>query len=198
MLSANTVLKQRGAHMNHIEATTKFVNESFRGKNIKHFERTLYWFEKFLNRSLSDAEIIAAYSHDIERAFRGTNKSTIQNVENYTDPEFLTYHQNQGAEIMTGFLRSNEFKDIGTVAHLISRHEQGGDMTQNALMDADSMSFFETNAEKFVTEKVKIEGLKPVRDKLDWMFNRMVSGSAKRLAEPLYKKWISILDEGIA
>lgn len=181
--------------MDHIEAVVKFVNEAFQGKNIKHFERTLYWFEIFLDRRLSDAEVIAAYSHDIERAFRGTAKSTTQTVENYTDPQFLTYHQSRGAEIMVEFLRSNGFEDIETVAHLISKHEEGGDVRQNALMNADSVSFFETNAEKFVTKKVKVEGYKPVKEKLDWMFNRIVGKNPKELAEPLYKKWIDVLDK---
>ena len=182
--------------MNHVQEAIRFVNESFDGKNIKHFEQTLYWFEKLLNRPLSDAEAIAAYSHDIERAFRGTSKSNIQKVENYTDPQFLTYHQNRGAEIMVEFLRSNRFEDIETVVHLICRHEEGGDVTQNALMNADSVSFFETNAKRFVTEKVKVEGYKPIREKLDWMFNRIVGENAKELAEPLYRKWIGILDKG--
>lgn len=40
---------------------------------------------------------------------------------------------------------------------MISRHEEGGDDAQNALMDADSVSFFETNVENFVRKKVLIE-----------------------------------------
>lgn len=175
----------------------KFVDESYQGKSIKHFERTQYWFAQFIGRPLTEAEAIAAYSHDIERAFRGTEKSTIKSVSNYTGEVFLNYHQQRGAEIMSEFLQERNFDDIETVTHLISRHEVGGDDMQNKLMDADSVSFFETNAEHFVNEKIKTDGYNRVKKKLDWMFDRISSEEAREIARPTYEKWMELLEENI-
>jgi hypothetical protein len=62
------------------------------------------------------------------------------------------------------------------------------------MMDADSVSFFETTAENFVTTKAQVEGYEKIKEKLDWMFNRISSDQAKDVAEPHYKKWITELE----
>jgi hypothetical protein len=131
-----------------------YVDTSY-GRHIPHFERTVFWLEKFLP-SCGEAEKIAAYAHDIERAFRDETKKA---PEDYLNIDFLRSHEEGGAEIMRKFLTENNATDelIATVIHLISRHEEGGDATQNALMDADSVSFFETNVENFVRKKVLTE-----------------------------------------
>lgn len=87
---------------------------------------------------------------------------------------------------------SNEI--IEKVVHLISRHEIGGDDDQNALMDADSVSFFETNVENFVRKKIFTEGYEKVKPKLDWMYNRIHSDQAKKEAQKNYEYWMSELE----
>lgn len=171
--------------------TIEFVDTSFRGTQKSHFERTAFWFEKFLPET-TEAHKIAAYSHDIERAFRDAQKAI---PENYLDPEFLMNHQAGGAKIMSEFLsKEGASKElIQKVTHLISKHEVGGDFEQNALMDADSVSFFETNAEMFVTKKAPIEGKGKVKEKLDWMFNRISTEEHKALARESHGKWIRLL-----
>jgi hypothetical protein len=173
--------------------TVQFVDTSFGGKQRPHFERTVYWYEQFLP-TITEAHKIAAYSHDIERAFRDEDKTV---PENYLDPVFLKNHQDGGVKIMTNFLKEEGASDevISKVSHLISKHEVGGDEEQNALMDADSVSFFETNAEMFVTKKAPIEGKEKVKEKLDWMFNRIKSEKAKNMARDNYLKWNSVLEE---
>lgn len=128
----------------------EYVDQSY-GRHMPHFERTVFWLEKFLP-NCGEAEKIAAYSHDIERAFRDEVKKV---PEDYLSVDFLRSHQEGGAEIMRKFLTEKNASDelISTVVHLISRHEEGGDNEQNALMDADSVSFFETNVENFVRKK---------------------------------------------
>lgn len=163
------------------------------GKKIPHFERTVYWFERF-SPQFTEAHRIAAYSHDIERAFRTKDKEI---PENYLDQDFLKDHQEKGAEIMENFLRNEKAPEdmIFKVKHLIARHEVGGDDEQNALMDADSVSFLETNAEMFVNKKAPIEGYMKVKEKLDWMFNRISSIRAKEEARLNYIKWSSLLEK---
>lgn len=179
--------------MDILKKTIDYVDHSFGGKQKAHFERTVYWLEKFLP-NFTEAHGVAAYAHDIERAFRDEDTAA---PKDYLDKDFLRYHQEKGAELMKVFLtkegQSEDF--IHTVAHLISRHEEGGDEEQNALKDADSVSFFETNAEMFVRKKAPLEGYEKVKSKLDWMFNRISSEKAKDVAQPNYDTWIAQLEE---
>jgi len=176
--------------MSIYDKTVVFVDAAYNGKQKPHFERAVYWLEQFLPE-YSEAHKVAAYAHDIERAFRPADK---KEPDDYLDKEFLTYHQEKGAQIMKDFLTKEGQSDdfIATVFHIISKHEFGGDDVQNAMMDADSVSFFETNAENFVHKKAAIEGYEKVKAKLDWMFDRIVSEQAEAEAEPNY---IRLIDE---
>ena len=84
---------------------------------------------------------------------------------------------------------------IAKVVHLISRHEEGGDEAQNALMDADSVSFFETNVENFVRKKVLTEWYEKVKLKIEWMYNRISSEVAREQAKKNYEYWMSELEK---
>lgn len=178
--------------MNLFLKTVEYIDKSFQGKQKAHFERTVFWLEKFLSNT-TEAQKIAAYSHDIERAFRNENNLV---PKNYLTKAFLKIHQERGAKIMSEFLNSEKASGslIKTVKHLVSKHEVGGDTEQNALMDADSVSFFETNAEMFVNKKTPIEGYKKIKEKLDWMFNRISSDEHKKFAQKNYKKWTKALE----
>lgn len=162
---------------NLYERVIKFVNTAFNGKNVKHFERTVYWLEKFYPK-FTGAHRIAAYSHDIER---GIMK---ERDRDYLNKEFIIQHMNDGARIMGEFLKKEgaDNKTVEKVKHLIQAHEIGGDEEQNALMDADSVSYFETNAEMFVRYRVKKDGYEKVKGKLDWMFNRISTAEHKNFA----------------
>jgi len=84
---------------------------------------------------------------------------------------------------------------ISTVSHLISRHEVGGDDEQNNMKDADSVSFLETNAEKFVRDFAVKQGYNRVKPKLDWMFNRITLDIAKEAARDNYNYWALELEK---
>lgn len=176
--------------MNLYDKTIRFVNEAFEGKNIAHFERTVYWFERFYPQ-FTEAHRIAAYSHDIER---GVMK---ERDRDYLNPDFLKQHMEDGARIMGEFLEKEgaEQNLIQKVKHLISKHEVGGDVEQNALMDADSVSYFETNAEMFVKKRVLEDGYEKVKGKLDWMYSRISSPIAKEAARANYEKWSRELEK---
>ncbi|MBP9711555.1 MAG: DUF4202 family protein [Candidatus Pacebacteria bacterium] len=179
--------------MNLYKKTIEYVNQAFQGKQKPHFERTVFWIGKF-EPNVTEAHKIAAYAHDIERAFR--DEETIV-PDDYLDEKFLQYHQEKGSKIISEFLQENNAsKDIVEKVHyLVSKHEVGGDSEQNALMDADSVSFFETNVEMFVNKKVLVEGYTKVKAKLDWMFDRISSEERKGLARENYKKWAEELEK---
>ncbi|MEI6650865.1 MAG: DUF4202 family protein [Candidatus Moraniibacteriota bacterium] len=171
------------------DAVVKFVDESF-GRKHPHFERTVYWLREFMPE-VTEAHLIAAYGHDIARAFDGEGTP-----ESYLDTEHLQRHQERGAEILSDFLLKNGASSelSEKVAHLVGRHEWGGDEEQNLLRDADSVSFLETNAEGFVMKKAQVEGYEKIREKLDWMFNRIGSEERKVYAKENYKKWSDMLN----
>jgi hypothetical protein len=171
----------------------EYVDKSFEGKQKPHFERAVFWYEKFIP-NFTEAHKISAYSHDIERAFRTDD---VLVPDDYLDEKFLKYHQEKGAKIMEEFLEQNgaESELVEKVVNLISKHEVGGDEEQNMLMDADSISFYETNAEMFVNKKAPVEGYAKVKSKLDWMFNRISSEEHKKLAIENYEKWSTELEK---
>lgn len=179
------------------EYVTKIHTEIGCEKSIPHFERTVYWLKE-LRPGADEALLISAFGHDIERAFSksGNMDDVINSKDGYRDPDLLERHQNKGGEIIAKFLRTiNAPEDmIERVVHLISRHEVGGDDDQNLLKDADSLSYFETNADNFLEKHVPLTGKDKVRDKFQWMFERITSEKAKSLIEPKYKEIMEKLE----
>lgn len=177
----------------------QFVFDSFnkaeKPSSIKHFIRTVYWLKE-LKPDSDEALLVSAIAHDIERAFR--QKDVLEKITSagFTSVEFFRLHEERGAEIIADFLKHQNVDDgfIERVKKLVSRHEEGGDDDQNLLKDADSVSFFETNVSLFLDKKVKEDGKDKVRQKFDWMYNRITSEKAKQIAQPFYDKAISDLN----
>lgn len=167
-----------------------FVKKSFAGDEtqIRHFERTVYWMRK-LNPKADEASFIAAMAHDIERAFRTKEQHKKRAIVGYDHPAFFRPHEEKGAEIMGGFLKKEGAprEMIEKVKMLISRHEEGGNEEQNFLKDADSVSFLENNIPLFL-EKAQKERKEKIRAKFEWMFERITSEKAKKIARPWYEK----------
>ena len=77
---------------------------------------------------------------------------------------------------------------------LVAKHEVGGDPDQNMLMDADSISFFENQIPQFLTRILKETSKQAVKEKFEWMYNRISSDEAKKIAKPLYQKALKKLE----
>ncbi len=177
----------------------QFVIDSFtkvgKTQGIKHFLRTAYWL-KALEPKADEAMLITAVAHDIERAFRETD--VLENIEklSYTAVEVLRPHEERGAEVIANFLKQQNASDqlIDKVIMLVSRHEEGGNNEQNLIKDADSISFFENQIPHFLTILVKQDGKKKIKEKFDWMFDRITSEKAKQIAQPFYEKAINDLN----
>jgi hypothetical protein len=182
-----------------LEKVKKFVDESFRnkGKNhqMDHFLNTIDWLLE-IKPDADEAMQIAAVAHDIERAFRKSDVNDRKMEYGFTDSKFLEMHSERGAEIIGKFLEKNDANKeiIAKVKKLVSTHEVGGDEDQNFIKDADSLSFFEVNVKFFLTEKVKVNGKERVKEKFDWMYNRISSKKAKKLAKPMYENALKCLE----
>jgi hypothetical protein len=183
------------------EKSEKLVIDSFTKAGdkdgIRHFIRAVYWTKK-LKPDSDEAMHIAAVAHDIERAFRGDNEvDEVFRERGFKDQDFLNYHQSKGAEIIANFLESQgaDTKLIERVKALVENHEIGGNEDQNVIKDADSISYFENNIDYFVETKAKEIGKDRVKEKFDWMYERMSSDRAKRIASKWYKDALKRLDD---
>ena len=169
-----------------------FVDSNFSKENLLHLDKTLFWLLK-LKPDADEALQIAAYSHDIERAFNKSNGSK----KTFVSGKSLEKHQSKGASIMYDFLINNSAKKslARRVKTLIEKHEIGGTPDQNVLKDADSISYLQNNALRHVYW-VNTRGFKKqeIRRKFDWMYRRISSKKAKTFAKPFYEKAISKLE----
>jgi len=176
----------------------KFVVDSFTksggSEGIKHFKRTVYWVKK-LKPKADEALLISAIAHDIERAFRDSGYEKIKKT-GFKGEEHLNYHQKKAAQIISDFLKKSDApkKFIRRVKMLISKHEVGGNSDQNILKDADSISFFENQVGMFITKKVSEVGKEKVEEKFSWMYERITSSKAKKIARPYFEKAIKALN----
>jgi len=181
-----------------VEDYVKEYFEKSRSKvHMKHFIRTSYWIKR-LRPDADEALLIAGVSHDLSHALKTDKDWDKIKERGFNDKEALETHQIKSAEIIGNFLEKEGVPSelVERVKHLVSRHEVGGDEDQDLLMDADSISFFENNAERFVTHYQKIFGKKFVKEKFDWMFNRISSEERKEICRDMYEKFVRMLEEG--
>lgn len=177
-----------------------YVKEIFtkagKEKSIKHFLRTVYWIKK-LKPDADEGLLIAGVSHDISRPFRDdVARNNSVKDKGFFDSDYLKIHQKESSRIIGEFLEKEgvSSKLIQKVKELVSHHEVGGNDDQNLVMDADSISFFENNAKPWVNSNVKKFGKDKVKEKFDWMFNRISSEERKNICKPMYDKAIEMLE----
>ena len=108
----------------------------------------------------------------------------------------MDYHQQRGAEMIGTFLRDCEADGalVERVEDLVRHHEVGGNPEQDLLRDADSLSYFETCIDFFIEQALPGWGMETVRKKIEWMYNRIGSETARRLARPFYESTLARLD----
>jgi len=144
--------------MKYFDLVKKFVAGSFEAtdnpKELQHFERTVYWL-LWLYPNADEAMQVAAYAHDIERAFRDKT-SNLFDSSDYKGSCFTVEHPRKGAEIVAKFLKDHNASDhfIKRTESLIAAHEIGGSNDQNLIKDADSISYFKI---KFLTSLIKLD-----------------------------------------
>ncbi len=160
-------------------------------------EYVRFLYKKITDKDASEELRIAALGHDIERAFRDEKiyENMYKSEKGFLDIEFLKYHQKRSAEILSDFLRKNNYPEdkIKIIYKMVLNHEFGGDFDTNILKDADSISFFINNAEHFIKVKTKESSPDKVLSKLEWMYNRITSPEAKKIAYKFYGNSITRL-----
>lgn len=178
----------------YYKAAKEFVKNSFAAVKNQlvplHLERTVDWLIK-LYPEADEALLIAGVAHDIERAFREEHvyRKMFLSDNAFKDSAFLDYHQQRSAKIISDFLKTLDCptKLSEKVSHLVAHHETGGDIETDLLKDADSLSFFQTNVDLFVTVKVVESSVDKVKEKFIWMFERISRPQAREFCRPLYE-----------
>ncbi|MBD3310097.1 DUF4202 family protein [Candidatus Woesearchaeota archaeon] len=182
-----------------LEKVIQYVDQVFgdagKESNIPHFKRALYWLMQ-IRPDADEPTQIAAYAHDLERGLRKEASVERFRTMAFDDPGHLVPHQRRGAETIREFLQKQDYDPGKTekVYGLVLHHEEGGDPDADAVMDADSISFFECNVQTFLGLVPKL-GKQKIKDKFDYMYDRMAMSEAKQIAEPMYKKALKCLDE---
>lgn len=176
--------------------TEQWLSDHSKPRQMKHFTRTADWVKE-LKPDADEAMLIAALAHDANRVFKGDILPKIN--ENLHEPDYLLIHQSGGADIVGSFLKKNGADGdlINRVKMLIAKHEEGGNDDQNVIKDADSISFFENNIEHFLETKIDAYGYDNVKDKFNWMYNRITSDVAKNIVQIWYQNAVKSLDEKV-
>jgi len=182
--------------MDIVKVVRNWVKKNYTGD--KHLIRAEYWLHK-LKPEADKAMVIAVISHDIERVFHKGRKPPSPDVggAKWDDQEYNLWHGKRSASFVEKFLLENGFSDrnkISKIKRLITYHEIGGDKEQDLIKDTDSVSFFENNINLFLSwipEKATKQGIK---EKFNYMYNRIASKKAKDLARPYYLKALEKLE----
>jgi len=181
----------------YLPLVEKYVVDSFSkdGKlssRGKHLLKTKDWLLKIYPEA-DEAMQIAAVAHDIDAAF-----VEYTNDGSFKDPNYLRDHQMGAATVLGDFLGENgmDVKVIEKVKHFVEKHEVGGDGGQNMVKDADSLGFFDRDLHDFINRHLaKGTDKDKLREKFDWMYDRITSPHAKALAKPMYDEAIKLLGE---
>ena len=158
----------------------------------KHLLQAEVWLQR-LKPDASEEMLLAALTHDMERAFPGPDSPSLDPRDGVDNPVYNIAHCESSARIVSSYLREQgaSQESIEEVARLIRAHEYGGDDDENFVQAADSLSFLEVNVDVFLSwmdagdEKWNADA---VRAKFTWMYERIQIPQARDLARPLYEE----------
>jgi hypothetical protein len=167
--------------------------------NAEHLLRTEYWMLE-LNPKASLALRVAAITHDVEKSFeKGRKSPKPEEKVPWDDQVYCLWHGERSAEFTIKQLKIWKVKDkilLNKIIHLIKFHELGGDEESELLKDADSLSFLEVTILPFIAWARRNKYTKEsVKEKIEYMFNRISSPKAKKLVLPFYNKAIGELEK---
>ncbi len=161
-------------------------------QGARHLLQAEVWLQR-LQPEAPEELLLAALTHDMERAFPGPDSPSLDPRQGVDNPVYNTAHSERSARIVSAYLREQGASDesIEQVARLIRAHEYGGDVDENLVQAADSLSFLEVNVDLFLgwmdagDERWNADA---VDAKFTWMYERIQIPQARELAKPLYEE----------
>jgi hypothetical protein len=168
-------------------------------RDAHHLRRARDWLLE-IEPAAGEALVLAALTHDMERHFPGGPVVDPGRCAP-DDPEYNRAHQERSARIVGEWLREQGASGelAAQVAHLIERHELGGDAEQDLVQAADSLSFLETKTELMI-RWLREGRCGPERALAQprWMLERIRLGRARPLARPLCERAVAEIEAEIA
>ena len=166
--------------------------------NADHLRRTVHWL-RVLAPDASLALRLAALTHDIERHFPAPDAPVFDARRGPADPDYVRRHSELSARIVGEWLREQGAAEdlIDETVALIAAHEDGGWPDADLLQAADSLSFLDTNVDRFIARiPTRQNGLGPaeVRAHVRHTLDRIRVPAAHDLARSLYDAAIAKLD----
>jgi hypothetical protein len=179
------------------DRTREWVRTNYQ-QGSQHLLQTEVWLQ-YLKPDASEELLLAALTHDMERAFPGPDSPSLDPKQGVDNPIYNNAHSERSAHIVSAYLREQgaSQESIAQVARLIRAHEYGGDNDENLVQAADSLSFLEVNVDVFLgwmdagDEKWDAGA---VRAKFTWMYERIQIPQARELAKPMYEAAIRKLE----
>jgi hypothetical protein len=158
--------------------------------NSNHLLKTLEWLDR-IAPDANEPTRLAALTHDMERAFPGTDQPVHHVIRGFDDHEYNAAHAARSARIVGRWLRNcgTEEAFVQEVERLIQAHEDGGWPEANLVQAADSLSFLEVNVDLFLNmARSGKRTLDEVCVKFDYTYERIQVSQARELALPLYEQ----------
>lgn len=171
-----------------IEAARQWVIDQY-PYNSQHLLKTLEWLDR-LAPDAPEAVRLAALTHDMERAFPGSDQPVHKVIVGFNDP-YNPLHCARSAIIVGVWLREQGAGDslIQEVETLILAHEDGGWDEANWVQAADSLSFLETNVDLFLNMlRSGKRTLTEIMVKFDYTYERIQVPQAREWALPMYEQ----------
>lgn len=173
------------------DRTREWVRTNYQ-QGAQHLLQTEAWLQR-LKPNASEALLLAALTHDMERAFPGPDSPSLDPKQGVDNPIYNIAHSERSARIVSAYLREQGASEdsIEQIARLIRAHEYGGNDEENLVQAADSLSFLEVNVDVFLgwmdadDEKWNASA---VRAKFTWMYERIQISQARDLARPMYEE----------
>ena len=164
-------------------------------RNARHLERARDWL-LVLDPDASEALVLAALTHDMERHFPGGPTMEPGTMAPDDEP-YRRAHSERSARIVGEWLRDQGADPAlaADVERLVLAHEVGGSVDEDVLQAADSLSFLEVNGE-LVADWYRAGRCDRdrARAQLDYMFGRIRLERARELARPLYEQALVTVD----
>jgi hypothetical protein len=167
-------------------------------QGAQHLLQTEAWLQH-LKPDASEELLLAALTHDMERAFPGPDSPSLDPQQGVDNPIYNIAHSGRSARIVSAYLHEQgaSQESIEQIARLIRAHEYGGDNDENLVQAADSLSFLEVNVDVFLgwmdagDEKWNAGA---VRAKFTWMYERIQVPQAREIARPMYQEALRKLE----
>ena len=179
------------------DQTRIWVRTNYSG--AQHLLRTEEWLLE-LKPDASEEMLLAALTHDMERAFPGPDSPVLHPHQGVDNSTYNMAHSERSARIVSAYLQEQGLSPerIVQVARFIRLHEYGGDEDENFVQAADSLSFLEVNVDSFLNMLSTHNTLwdaDTVRAKFTWMYERIQISHTRELARPMYEEAIRKLEE---